>query len=348
MAVWRANVPEDVCAWAGGLYRGMARLPVLITGETGTGKEVAAKCIARGRYIPFDVKERRFLKRPKEDCHARNLSEASDGLFESTIFGHKRGAYTGATSDSPGFFGLAELYGSLLLDEFGDLEKHLQVKLLRPLESRRYTPVGEVHEREILCRLMFATNCDLEAKVRAGTFRQDLFQRLNAVRVHMPPLRQMLAEAPDDIRAYVRAFVVESGVHPEQVESVTERVVAGIRAKKPGYLWPGNVRELRGVAAECLVGPVEPPPPDAPAQTTGAPASPEASTAPASPTAPPPPSSCVPESYERLLEQAKAGKVRLEELDRAHVTWMCVLANENESEAARWTGWSTAVAWRVG
>ena len=170
-AIHRANLGVDLVVYAAGLYRHMDEIPVLITGETGTGKELAAECIGASRYIPFDVAGRRFATGYLADFHVRSLCEVSPELFESALFGHKRGSFTGAIADAAGFFGLPKAYGTLFLDEAGEIPRECQAKLLRPLENREYVPVGETRPRSSLGRLLFATHCDLEAMCREGTFR---------------------------------------------------------------------------------------------------------------------------------------------------------------------------------
>jgi transcriptional regulator with AAA-type ATPase domain len=320
LAIWRANIGRDACAYAGSLYRLMDEVPVLITGETGTGKELAAECVAWSRYIPFDVATRRFVRKPREDYHARNFCEVPDELVESALFGHKRGSFTGATADSTGFFGLPQVNGSLLLDEVGEIPRHIQAKLLRPLQNREYTPVGENQPREILGRLMFATHRDLEVMCREETFRPDLFERINGARIHMPSLRQILAEAPFELRTYVRAFVGKRIDDPEQAETWTEKVVVVLQATRAHHPWPRNLRELQHDTERCLLGDSAPP---APAPATIAPASPQPAT-----TAPPP-------SSEILGRRAKAGGVTLEEVERAYVTRLYALTGQNASETAR-------------
>ncbi len=131
----------------------------------------------------------------------RNLAEGAKELIESALFGHKRGSFTGAVADATGCFSLPKPHGTLFLDEIGELAPHLQVKLLRPLASRECLPIGGTRPHEILGRHVFATNQDIEEMCREGTFREDLYHRMNGVRVHMPSLRQMLAESPDELRA---------------------------------------------------------------------------------------------------------------------------------------------------
>ncbi len=357
-AIWRANMGGDLCTYADGLYRRMDEIPVLITGATGTGKDLAAECIGGSAYIPFDPTARRFARRYADDFHARNLCEVSVELLESHLFGHRRGAFTGATADSPGYFGLAKRYGTLFLDEAGELPRNLQVKLLRPFENREYVPVGDVKPREIQGRLVFATNRDLEALCRAGDFRADLLERMNGVHIHMPSLRTMLDEAPDEIVHYVRAFVAAKVDDPARVERWTARVVQSIDATRPRDPWERNLRELKNYTERFLFMDARSSSPELtvparPAVATAAPAPaptpepppPAVTVAPSTPPAQPE-STCLPSSG-ILGPKAKAGEVTLEEVNRALVTRVFVLTDQNKAETGRLLGvtWRTVARW---
>ena len=189
-------------------------LPVLITGESGTGKERVARALhdASGR----------------EPFVAVNCAALPENLLESELFGHVRGAFTGADRDRPGLFESAH-GGTLLLDEIGELPPTLQPKLLRTLEDGVVRRVGATSERTVDVRLIAATNRDLEQRVRDGTFREDLFWRLNVLHVHVPPLRQRSADIP------LLAEHFADG----------RRIAPDAMALLSAYTWPGNVRELR-------------------------------------------------------------------------------------------------------
>jgi len=201
--------------------------PILLTGETGTGKELAARAVHdnspqhKGPFVVFD-------------CGA-----ASETLIEGELFGHKRGAFTGAHADRSGAFALAH-GGTLFLDEIGDLPFSLQAKLLRLLECGEVTPLGGKKTEKYDVRIVAATHRDLWAEVAQGTFRGDLYYRLAVVEVHLPPLRQRR----EDIPTLVTRFLRSNGAREEGVEG---------RAldKLLDYGWPGNVRELRNVVARA-------------------------------------------------------------------------------------------------
>jgi transcriptional regulator with PAS, ATPase and Fis domain len=211
---------------------------VLLLGETGTGKEVMARTIharsprADKPFIPVDC------------------SSLSDGLFESELFGHVRGAFTGASRDSLGFIRAAD-GGTLFLDEIGELSATTQAKLLRVLQERRVVPVGETRGRPVDIRVIAATHRDLPQMVREGTFRQDLFFRLNVVTLRLPPLR----ERADDVLPLARHFLqLQAELYDEPVRQLAPDAAAALRA----YDWPGNVREVANVMEQGHVLAVSP------------------------------------------------------------------------------------------
>ena len=219
-----------------------SQAPVLITGETGTGKELAARAIhdLSGRSAhPF---------------MAVNLGALPKELVESELFGHERGSFTGASRAKPGRFALAG-EGSLLLDEIGTLPVEIQPKLLRAVETREFWPVGAERPLPLKARILAATNADLEGLVAEGSFRQDLFYRLDVLRVHMPPLRSH----PEDIPAIATALLDRLPAAPSQPERTPELAPEALAAlvTRP---WPGNVRELQNAlekgwaVASCRTG----------------------------------------------------------------------------------------------
>ena len=205
-----------------------SELPVLIIGETGVGKENAAFAVHH------------HSARSGKPFIALNCAAMPDGLVESQLFGHDKGAFTGASSARPGVFESAS-GGTLFLDELGELALSVQAKLLRALETKRITRVGETKEREVDVRIVCATNRNLEQEVEAGRFRQDLYFRLGGARVHLPPLRDRRCEIPILFREFVASAAKRAGREPaEPTPLVMQRLL--------GHPWPGNVRELKHVA----------------------------------------------------------------------------------------------------
>jgi DNA-binding NtrC family response regulator len=204
---------------------------VLITGESGTGKEV----VARGIHLAGGRRTRRFV--------AVNCGALPEALVESELFGHVRGSFTGATGDKRGLFEEAD-GGTLFLDEIGELPLLLQVKLTRVLQERSVRPVGGTDERKVDVRVIAATHKDLAAGVAAGTFREDLYYRLNIFPVHLPPLR----ERHDDIPALVAHLLARHVREDGRIEGFTPEALAALVR----YDWPGNVRELENAIARAL------------------------------------------------------------------------------------------------
>ncbi len=205
---------------------------VLITGESGTGKEVIARAIHRAS------------PRVGKAFVGINCAAIPESLLESELFGHVRGAFTGATTDKIGLFEQASS-GTLLLDEIGELPVGLQAKLLRVLQENEIRRVGDQKTRRVDARVLAATARNLEAEVRAGRFREDLFYRINVVVIELPPLR----ERQDDIAPLARHFVARLAQRFGRPLSVSDDAVAWLEQQE----WPGNVRELENAIERAAV-----------------------------------------------------------------------------------------------
>ena len=208
-------------------------VPVLLRGETGVGKDLVARAIHERS------------KRSDKPFVAVNCGGFTEELFASEIFGHKRGAFTGAHADKPGRFALAE-GGTLFLDEIGEVPIKNQVELLRVLESREYQPLGEPQVRRANVRIIAATNRDLERSVGDGSFREDLYYRLNVVPIDIPPLRQR----QEDIPVLVETFLDEACRAQERPQKRLSSEAMGCLL---AHTWPGNVRELRNIVQRLVV-----------------------------------------------------------------------------------------------
>ncbi|MFZ5482463.1 MAG: sigma-54-dependent transcriptional regulator [Myxococcota bacterium] len=206
---------------------------VLIRGETGTGKELVARALHE------------WGLRREHPFVAVNCAAIPRDLLESELFGHRRGSFSGAIDHRVGRFEAAEA-GTLFLDEVGDLPADLQVKLLRVIETRAFTPVGANQEKRFGCRLVAATHRDLETEVAAGRFRQDLFFRLNVIPVRIPPLRERPQDVPLLIAAIADRYARDLG---RPVPAFTRDAVAAACR----YGWPGNVRELANLVERAVV-----------------------------------------------------------------------------------------------
>lgn len=208
-------------------------VPVLLTGETGTGKEVFAQAIHNGSA------------RAKQPFVAINCSAFSKELLESEIFGHKAGAFTGALKDKKGLFEEAN-HGTIFLDEIGEMAYGLQAKLLRVLETGEYIKVGDTKPTKIDVRIVSATNRNLKEEIANSNFREDLYFRLSVFHLHLPPLRERREDIPELAAAILKFFAAKMG---KQVKGFA----ADCQAWMQSYAWPGNVRELRNVIERALI-----------------------------------------------------------------------------------------------
>ncbi|MFH5832804.1 sigma-54 interaction domain-containing protein [Halalkalibaculum sp. DA3122] len=208
-------------------------ITILLQGESGVGKDVTARAIHA------------ISKRKNNDLVIVNCGAIPEGIIESELFGHERGAFTGAHEAREGYFEKAN-GGTIFLDEIGDTPKNVQVKLLRVLESGEYFRVGSSKLKKTDVRVIAATNKDLWEHVQNGEFREDLYYRLDTVKIKLPPLR----ERPDDIIPIFRKFVTEFSA---KYDSVFKGFSDEAKELLTSYRWPGNVRELRNVAEQLVV-----------------------------------------------------------------------------------------------
>jgi DNA-binding NtrC family response regulator len=207
--------------------------PVLIRGSSGTGKELVAKAI----HFNSARKDEKFV--------AINCSAIPENLFESELFGHEKGSFTGASERKIGKFQFAE-GGTLFLDEVGDMPQLMQVKILRVLQEKLFTPVGSNREIQTNVRIIAATNRPLEEMIKTGSFREDLFYRLNVVPIFLPAL----CDRKEDIERLINIFVKKfNEVHKKKITGVTADAMNILKK----YSWPGNIRELENVIEHSFV-----------------------------------------------------------------------------------------------
>lgn len=207
--------------------------PVLIRGESGTGKELVAKAI----HYNSPRKDEKFV--------TINCGAISENLIESELFGHEKGAFTGADQRKIGKFQFAE-GGTIFLDEIGDISAGMQVKLLRVLQEKTFMPVGSNREIKVDVRIIAASHKPFEEMIKEGTFREDLFYRLNVLPVYLPPLRERKTDIPHLVNHYINYF---NNVHSLQIKGVDAKALDALSQ----YPWPGNIRELRNIIEHCFI-----------------------------------------------------------------------------------------------
>ncbi|MFN7926987.1 MAG: sigma-54 dependent transcriptional regulator [Blastocatellia bacterium] len=212
-----------------------ARSTVLITGESGTGKEVVARTI---HFSSPRAESGQFV--------AVNCSNIPSELLESELFGHTRGAFTGAVAAKKGLFEVAD-GGSIFLDEITTIPPETQARLLRVIQEREFTPLGDTSPRKVDARIIAATNTDLRRAVQSGDFREDLFYRLNVINIHLPPLRNRRADILPLTQHFIRKYSRENG------RNVSEQLGPEVLLALEQYPWPGNVRELETAIERAVI-----------------------------------------------------------------------------------------------
>lgn len=264
--VWQSIFTHDLDRYRRVLFTRMGDFTTLVTGPSGTGKELVARAIALSRYIPFDAENERFTARFAGAFHAINLSALSPTLVESELFGHRRGAFTGATVDRAGYLEQCTELGTVFLDEIGELDAAIQVKLLRVLQTREFQRLGDTTPLAFRGKIIAATNRDVAAEMQAGRFREDFYYRLCSDIIAMPSLSERFADDPREMRQLL-VHIAERLVG-EEAGHVADEVERWIGENLGGtYAWPGNVRELEQCVRNVLVRKSYTPPKSAPPST---------------------------------------------------------------------------------
>lgn len=250
--VWQSVFTHDLRRYRRILYARLRDFPTLVTGPSGTGKELVARAIAGSRYVPFDPVACRFADPAGAAFLAVNLAALSPTLIESELFGHRRGAFTGAIADRKGWLESCPVTGSVFLDELGEMELSIQVKLLRVIEGRTFSRVGDTAVREFAGKLVAATNRDLALEIQSGRFREDLYYRLCADLIRTPSLREQIEDSPGVLQDLL-LFMVRRAVGDEAERCLPE-VTSWVRANLPSnYAWPGNYRELEQCVRNVII-----------------------------------------------------------------------------------------------
>ncbi len=253
--IWESIFTHDMGRYIRGVYKTLGDITTLITGPSGTGKELVARAIGLSRYQRFDSKSKMFRDEDQPQLMAVNLSALSSTLIESELFGHCKGAFTGAVGERKGWLEVCGPNGTVFLDEIGELEPSIQVKLLRVLQTREFSRVGETQSRKFVGKFVAATNRDLDSEIRGGRFREDLYYRLCADRIQTPTLREQLVDRPDDLIELTR-FIAARLLRQvkEEVDALASEAVDWIKQNFGAYYaWPGNIRELEQCIANVLI-----------------------------------------------------------------------------------------------
>ena len=251
--IWQSIFTHDLDRFRRTLYARMGDFATLVTGPSGTGKELVARAIALSRYLPFDAKRMAFAGGAAESFFPLNLSALSPTLIESELFGHRRGAFTGAVVDRLGWMETCPPHGTVFLDEIGEVDAAIQVKLLRVLQTRQFQRLGDTVPREFGGKVIAATHRDLAAEIRAGRFREDFYYRLCSDLVVTPSLREQLNDSPDELPLLV-GLVARRLVGAEEVARFARETTAWIeRHLGAAYAWPGNFRELEQCVRNLII-----------------------------------------------------------------------------------------------
>lgn len=250
--LWNTVFTSDIRWYEQYLWNRLEDFSTLLLGETGTGKGAAAAAIGRSGFIPFDEEKGRFAESFARNFIAVNLSQFPQTLIESELFGHRKGAFTGAVGDHSGVLARCTAHGTIFLDEIGDVPVPVQIKLLQVLQERTFSPVGSHDRTRFHGRVVAATNRSLPELRATGEFRDDFFYRLCSDIIVLPTLRRRLEEDPAELQELLQGVVqrIIGQASPELVQEIL-----AILGEEPGrgYPWPGNVRELEQAVRRILI-----------------------------------------------------------------------------------------------
>lgn len=252
LALWNNVFTFDIFTYDQVLWDRMEDFATILEGETGTGKGSAAAAIGRSAFIPFDRKKGQFADNFTETFIAINLSQFPESLIESELFGHRKGAFTGAVEDHKGLFERCSKHGALFLDEIGDISISTQIKLLQIIQERTFTPVGSHSQKRFAGRVIAATNRSIIELRRQKKFRDDFYYRLCSDIITVPTLRQRIEEMPSELDQMVSLLV--SRMTGQEKPDMTDMILETLKQDLPkDYQWPGNVRELEQAVRSIIL-----------------------------------------------------------------------------------------------
>jgi DNA-binding NtrC family response regulator len=251
-SLWNNVFTHDIRVYERYLSARMEDFSTILLGETGAGKGTAAAAIGRSAFIPFDASKDRFVESFTRAFVTINLSQHPESLIESELFGHRKGAFTGAIETHDGIFERCSPHGAIFLDEIGEVGIPVQIKLLDVLQERRYTPVGSHESKRFEGRVIAATNRSIAGLREEGAFRHDFYYRLCSDVLEVPPLRVRLAERPEEMNELLDHLVERIvGEKSEELVAIARKaIVAGVGSD---YAWPGNVREVEQAVRRILM-----------------------------------------------------------------------------------------------
>jgi DNA-binding NtrC family response regulator len=252
LSLWNSVFTHNIAVYDRYLWNRMEDFSTLLLGETGTGKGTAAQAIGRSGYIPFRERRNAFAESFTQSFLAINLSQFPESLIESELFGHEKGAFTGAVESHEGVFARGSRHGALFLDEIGEVSVPVQIKLLQVLQERTFSPVGSHQRQRFEGRVIAATNRPLKTLRGPNGLRDDFFYRLSSDIITVPPLQQRIAEDPVELDELINLVVGRIlGQTAPWVAATIRRAIE--RALPADYRWPGNVRELEQAVRRILL-----------------------------------------------------------------------------------------------
>ena len=251
--VWESVFTKDMLSYQQWMHESVGRFPTLILGPTGSGKEIVARAIGLSRFIPYDSQSGQFASNPTKSFCPVNLSALTETLIESELFGHRKGAFTGAMRDHAGIFKTAGPYGTVFLDEIGEVPESIQVKLLRILQSGEFQSIGGDARSFFEGKIIAATHRDLGQEVSQGRMREDFFYRLCGDQVNTIALKEILSANPKEIENSIH-YICSKLFGKEGAKELSFRVVDRLKSVVPkNYPWPGNFRELEQAVRNIIV-----------------------------------------------------------------------------------------------